>query len=398
MSRWPMVPLGEISSVITKGTTPKTLGHQYSKQGIPFLRGEEIQGTAINFGKVKHFISEETNSLLNRSIIRPGDLLITIAGTIGRVGYVPDDAPPMNCNQAVAIVRPANGQLDLTFASYALQSQAALGAILRQGTTATITNLSLKQIAALQVPLPPLDEQRRIVDLLNRAAGIRRLREQALATARNTIPALFLQTFGDLRTTANRYPIYALEDVSDIGSGLTKGRKLKDQVAEETPYLRVANVQDGYLDLREIKTIPATAGDRVRHALRAGDLLLTEGGDPDKLGRGAIWDGQIEGCLHQNHVFRVRPDTAAVLPDYLSAAMGSAYGKEYFLRVAKRTTGIASVNRTQLGAFPLPLPPLDLQRRFAARLADLRGIVTQQERALAAARTLERALLARLLE
>jgi type I restriction enzyme, S subunit len=126
--------------------------------------------------------------------------------------------------------------------------------------------------------------------------------------------------------------------VADIGSGLTKGRKLNGQETIATPYLRVANVQDGYLDLAEIKTIEATAADLEKCALRAGDLLMTEGGDADKLGRCAIWRDEVDGCLHQNHIFRVRVGPH-LLPDYTAAFIQSDAGKSYFLRVAKRTTG-----------------------------------------------------------
>jgi len=125
---------------------------------------------------------------------------------------------------------------------------------------------------------------------------------------------------------------------------------------------------------------------------------MTEGGDPDKLGRAAIWSGEVPECLHQNHLFRVRPNREVVLPEYLARVVGSAYGKSYFLRVAKQTTGIASVNRTQLGAFPVPVAPLEQQHAFVERLTDLRSIIAQQERALATARGLEHSLMARLLE
>ena len=124
---------------------------------------------------------------------------------------------------------------------------------------------------------------------------------------------------------------------------------------------------------------------------------MTEGGDTDKLGRAVIWAGEVPVCLHQNHVFRVRPKRGVVISDYLATVVGSTYGKSYFLRVAKRTTGIASINRTQLGAFPVPIAPLPMQQAFADRLADLRSIIAQQKCALAGARELERSLMARLL-
>ena len=118
------------------------------------------------------------------------------------------------------------------------------------------------------------------------------------------IPALLLDIIGDPATNPKGWPFRVLSHVADIGSGLTKGRKLNGQETIATPYLRVANVQDGYLDLAEIKTIEATAADLEKCAFRAGDILMTEGGDADKLGRCAIWRDVVDGCLHQNHIFR----------------------------------------------------------------------------------------------
>jgi type I restriction enzyme S subunit len=224
------------------------------------------------------------------------------------------------------------------------------------------------------IPLPPLDEQRRIVGVLNRTAEIKRRADAVRAKARAIIPALFLDTFGDPSTNPKGWPYAELSNVAEIGSGLTKGRKLNGQQTVPTPYLRVANVQDGYLQLSEIKSIEATAADLERCALRDGDLLMTEGGDADKLGRCAIWHEEIENCLHQNHIFRVRVGHK-LLPDYTAAFIQSDAGKAYFLRVAKRTTGIASVNKTQLGALPVMMPPPALQTVFAEQAQRLQSLV-----------------------
>lgn len=144
----------------------------------------------------------------------------------------------------------------------------------RQVQTTSLPSLNLSILKAAPVSLPPLEEQRRIVDILNRAASIRRLRDQANATLRALIPALFIKMFGDPRTLAERFPTRPLREVADIGSGVTKGRKLAPDEIEEVPYLRVANVQDGYLDLEEIKTIAIRKGEADRYALRPGDLVM----------------------------------------------------------------------------------------------------------------------------
>lgn len=177
--------------------------------------------------------------------------------------------------------------------------------------------------------------------------------------------SVFLDMFGDPVTNPKGWKEAALTDVAEIVSGVTKGRNFDDKQTVLAPYLRVANVQDGYLNLNEIKEIEVLPTDIAKYRLLDGDILLTEGGDPDKLGRGTVWREHVKDCIHQNHIFRVRIKTDNLLPDFLSVLIGSERGKRYFLRAAKQTTGIASINSTQLKNFPVLIPSLDLQQRFA---------------------------------
>lgn len=156
----------------------------------------------------------------------------------------------------------------------------------------------------------------------------------------------------------------ALSEVAEVRTGLAKGKtNLIDPV--ELPYLRVANVQDGFIDLNEVKTISVERQNIARYALAPGDILMTEGGDFDKLGRGAVWNGTIDPCLHQNHVFSVRVDSKLVNPLFLSSLSGSPYGRTYFLSCAKRSTNLASINSSQLKSFPVLLPPVAEQNHIA---------------------------------
>jgi uncharacterized protein YwgA len=172
--------------------------------------------------------------------------------------------------------------------------------------------------------------------------------------------------FGNPKGNPKHFEVVPLGDLADVRSGVTKGRRLRGKETVEVPYLRVANVQDGYLDLLEIKTIEVLPEDLEKYHLKDGDILMTEGGDPDKLGRGCIWRNKVEGCIHQNHVFRVRADRSCLSPEYLAALLRTQYAKEYFLRCAKRTSNLASINSTQVKAFPIPIPPITLQSQFVA--------------------------------
>lgn len=145
--------------------------------------------------------------------------------------------------------------------------------------------------------------------------------------------------------------------------------------------MRVANVQDGYLDLTDIKLIEALPQEVEQLKLQKGDILMTEGGDYDKLGRGAIWHGQIENCIHQNHIFRVRTNRKIILPDFFAKLLLTQYTKLYFLQCSKQTTNLATINMTQLKALPIPLPPLPLQEKFAQIVQKHERFRTQQREA-----------------
>jgi type I restriction enzyme S subunit len=159
-----------------------------------------------------------------------------------------------------------------------------------------------------------------------------------------------------------------LRDIAELKGGLTKGQKRKPgERLRSVPYLRVANVQRGYLDLSETKEIEATEEEIEELRLRKGDLLFNEGGDRDKLGRGWIWQDELSECIHQNHVFRGRLLSPALQPKFVSWYSNSI-GQRYFLEQGKQTTNLASINLTKLGALPVPVPPADEQRRIVAEI------------------------------
>lgn len=174
-----------------------------------------------------------------------------------------------------------------------------------------------------------------------------------------------------------------LEEVGVIQTGIAKNQNSKEECLE-LPYLRVANVQDGYLDLSEIKTINIHKDKVNRYRLENGDVLLTEGGDFDKLGRGAVWEGQIQNCLHQNHVFAVRPNKHELLSSFLSAQTGSSYGKRYFISCSKQSTNLASINSSQLKAFPVLFPPLSEQKAITDLLSTWDEAIEKTERLIQA--------------
>jgi len=146
-----------------------------------------------------------------------------------------------------------------------------------------------------------------------------------------------------------------LKHTSKLQSGIPKGKDLSGKVSISLPMLRVANVQDGYLNLEDIHKMKIEPEQLERYTLEKGDVLMNEGGDNDKLGRGAVWQCEIEPCIHQNHVFAIRP--FSIEPEWLDLLTRASYAKFHFFRVAKQSTNLASISSTNIKETPLVIPP-----------------------------------------
>ncbi|EOC6802300.1 restriction endonuclease subunit S [Klebsiella pneumoniae] len=159
------------------------------------------------------------------------------------------------------------------------------------------------------------------------------------------------------------------EDVVDIQSGITKGRNLVNRKLITIPYLRVANVQRGYLDLSEVKEIDIPEEEQDKYHVIKGDLLITEGGDWDTVGRTTVWCHEWY-IANQNHVFKGRIIGKEIDPYWLETYMNSPYSRDYFASASKQTTNLASINKTQLRGCPVAIPPSSEANKIMLKLND----------------------------
>jgi type I restriction enzyme S subunit len=184
--------------------------------------------------------------------------------------------------------------------------------------------------------------------------------------------------FGDVFPSS--WVLTSFDAVNAIVSGVAKGKKLGGFKTVTHPYLRVANVQRGYLDLTVVKELEIRADEFTRYLLVRGDVLMTEGGDWDKLGRAAVWNEEVPSCIHQNHIYRIRSaNKDELLPAWIALFANSLLGRSYFAEASKQTTNLASINMTQLRSCPLPLPSTAEQRRIVARVGELMTLCDRLE-------------------
>ena len=304
---------------------------------------------------------------------------------IGRIMKLPAKSSIIGTMQYII----PNDTVDISYLAYAMEHMN----LSKYFTGATIPHIYFKDYQKEELPLPSLDEQRKIAAVLDKVSDLIVKRRQQLDKLDEMVKARFVEMFGDTIYNPYNWPTQQLEEMADIVSGITKGRKTKDQDLIEVPYMAVSNVKDGYIDWTTVKTILATQSEVEQYHLLPDDILMTEGGDPDKLGRGAIIQTPPENCIHQNHIFRVRLNEKLLLPCYFAEFVKHQKAKQYFLRCAKQTTGIASINMRQLKGLPTLVPPLELQNQFTDYVAQTEKTEATINRSLEKLETLKKALM-----
>lgn len=222
---------------------------------------------------------------------------------------------------------------------------------------------------------------RSVADLAGITADCSALRSAYIATGLMRRQKLVGMAESDMSYPQN-WAVAGFDEVAVVIGGVTKGRDLRGKQVVVCPYLAVANVQRGYFKLEGLKLIEIAKDELPKYLVHEGDLLITEGGDWDKVGRTAIWEGGVENCLHQNHVFKARIPSEKLLKAWVELVFNSGIGRNYFAGASKQTTNLASINMTQLRSFPLPIPPVDEQRRILDALATLTDLCEEWRRQL----------------
>ena len=322
-------------------------------KGLPIVRIQDLTGNSYDLGYYSGNYPEKIE-------INDGDILISWSGSLGI--YIWNRGKAL-LNQHIFKVVFDKGDVNKQYFVFAVQYK--LQEMMDKTHGATMKHIVKKDFDNTLIPFPALEIQREIADILSKVNVIISARQKQIKMLDKLIKARFIEMFGDMFLNTRNWPEVKLDSIADIVSGITKGRKIKGDKWIKVPYMAVSNVKDGYIDWTTVKTILATPSEIEQYHLMSEDILITEGGDPDKVGRGAIIHNPPKDCIHQNHIFRVRLRQDFLLPEYMEQYLQQQRSKRYFLRCAKQTTGIASINMRQLNSLPVLLPPIELQKRFA---------------------------------
>jgi type I restriction enzyme S subunit len=417
---WNWAELSRIASIGSKQLIPRN----HSDQAFNYIALENIEqgtGRLIDFAPT---MGAQIGS--NKYTFGPDHVLFGKLRPYLRKVFLPD-FEGISATDLLPI-RPNPSEVDRRYLARWLLSPQVLDYVVSRQTGVKMPRLRTVDLEGLPVPIPPLAEQRRLVkkierlleesrtarDALDRIPPLlKRFRQAILAKAfrgelterdPNDEPASVLlerirverrrKWEEDLRARGRdpRELEYAepevpdtrgmpelpkgwawanLDAVAEVRSGVAKGRDLSGAALITVPYLRVANVQAGYLDLSEVKSIEIRRSELDRYGLIAGDVLFTEGGDRDKLGRGTVWEGQIQPCVHQNHIHCARPRIPEVSSPFISFSTQLPSARDYFWSAASQTVNLASLNASSLRAYMIPFPPSGEQLRIVAKVKSL---------------------------
>lgn len=368
-STWTLVTLDKVVVDIQPGFARRPNSEPI---GIPQLRTNNVSPEGnLDLSEVKYV--DATDGEIAAYSVRRGDVIFNNTNSfewVGKTAYFDLDDEPYVISNHMTRIRVNEDVIEPEYLARYLHFLWQTGNVQRFAKQ-WVNQAAIDQsgLAQLEIILPALPEQRRIVQILLQADALRRLRDKSNTILEDMRASLFAEMFGEEVAKEHSWDVRKISDFGDVSYGLTVNRERRES-SIQYPYLRVANVYAWRLDLNEIATIGVLEDDLRRYSLKPNDVLVVEGhGDRSQLGRAAVWDAQIDPCLHQNHLLRIRPFADVISPRYLAGYINSPQGRAYMLRYGKTSSGLNTINSTVLANIPLPYPPLSLQREFESRLS-----------------------------
>jgi type I restriction enzyme, S subunit len=366
---WPTVRLGEV--LTERRETP-------SPDDLALGNVRIVSKISFDTGRIELRTGTETNT--GMILARPGDLVISgINAAKGAIAiYGTENTEPIAATIHYGAYTPKPDRADLKFLWWFFRSQFFRDLLNEHVPGGIKTELKSKRFLPIPIPLPPLAEQRRVVARVEALAAqiheARTLRHQAAEEAEaltgSNASELFLKC-------GERQPIEAL---AEVRGGIQKGPH-RAPGANPVRYLTVAHVHRNKILTDGPRYFEVSPEELERWRLLCGDVLIIEGnGSADQIGRTALFRGEIENCVHQNHVIRIRPDSKRVLPEFLNTFLNSPAGQDAVQGQSRTSSGLRSLSVGRIKSICVPVPPLAEQRRIVAELDALQAEVDALKR------------------
>ena len=405
---WVWVRLGAFAETISKGTTPKGGSTAYVNEGVNFLRVENLTSDGyISHSKITHITAEMHENYLKRSILKANDLLISIAGSLGKSAIVRECDLPINTNQAIAFVRLFADKIDVNYIRNTIESPLINSVLTKQTKVTSIPNLTLEIIKDCPIPLPPLSEQQRIVERIEELfakldEAKERLQEVADSFAVRKAAILHKAFTGELTKQwrwENGVSDESWEEktIGEICSSLKYGTSKKSSDDGEVVVLRMGNLQNGEIDWSNL-AYTSDEEDIKKYLLKSGDVLFNRTNSPELVGKTSIYRGEMP-AIYAGYLIKLDYEKNIVVGDYLNYYLNSSKAKEYYMQVKTDGVSQSNINAKKIGEFEIPLPTLSEQHEIVRLIDDMlareRAAKQATEQALASIDLMKKSILAR---
>lgn len=363
---WSTVPLGDIATW-GSGGTPKRSERSYFGPGVPWLSISDLNDGPVRTAKESLTLLGVAKSAAK--VVPPGTVLVAMYGSIGKLGLAERE---FCTSQAIAFAIPDSKRVDTRYLFHFLLAQRPK--LLALGRGGTQMNIGQADLKAWPMPLPPLEEQGRIADILDRADTLRAKRREALALLDDLTQSIFLDMFGDPAVERTIWPVHTIGDLLESAQ---YGTSAKAGSQGSHAVLRMGNVTyDGKINLSDLKYIDIASRDESKYTVRDGDLLFNRTNSAELVGKTAVYRGD-EPMAYAGYLVRLRPRELHV-SEYLSAFLNSRYGKAVLRGMAKSIVGMANINAKEVQSIELGVPPAGMQETFTDRVARLHAVHATQ--------------------
>ncbi|MBC3884511.1 restriction endonuclease subunit S [Undibacterium griseum] len=363
---FPIAKLGEVIEFI-RGITfkPEDTVKPFSANSVIVMRTKNIQVNGLDTDDL--IAVHESFARREEQILRPGDLLMSSANSfelVGKTSYVNDLGYKSTAGGFISIVRGIDLKIDSRYLYHwitAPKIQLQIRLCGRQ--TTNISNLDVHRFKELEIPVPPLTEQKRIAAILDKADSMRRKRQQAIKLADEFLRAVFLEMFGDPVTNSKGWPIGSIRE---LASSVSYGTSEKaHETIGEFPVLRMMNITyEGKWDFISLKYIDLDEKGKEKYLVSPGDLLFNRTNSKELVGKTAVYERTVP-MAYAGYLIRLRTNELAN-PYYIAAYLNSAHGKMTLLNMCKSIVGMANINAQELQDIKICIPPIELQNKFAA--------------------------------
>lgn len=308
-------------------------------------------------------------------MLNKGDILVSSANSwnlVGKCCWIPDLPWRTTFGGFISALRADSKQTDPRFLYWWFSSERTQALLRSFGQkTTNISNLNIDRCLNLSIPFPPLFEQRRIAAILDQADALRVKRRESLAQLDSLTQSIFIEMFGDPSTNPKGWVVNPLSNfISTVTNGLTRRRSASDEGVDIV--LRLRDIRSGWIDFSDVNRITLEPSEAKRYCVSSGDLLFIRvNGNPDYVGRCAIFEGHSEPVFFNDHIMRVKVDPTRIHSVFLAFLLNNKHGKNEIAKYRKTSAGQHTINQDGLGKIQISTPPIALQTEFVHRMESI---------------------------